>query len=94
MPWLNFKGEKEGMADPWSQLVIAQISPSQSVSGYQLLLVSTSRPIKNQPLHKKILHAPSMLFCQVILNCHTSMFDHTTACPPPAVEQYTDHICR
>ena len=37
MPRLNFKGEKEGMADSWSQLVIAQISPSQSVSGYQLL---------------------------------------------------------
>ena len=29
-PWLNFKGEKEGMADSWSELVLLQISPSQS----------------------------------------------------------------
>ena len=27
MPWLNFKGEREGMAGSWSELVSAQISP-------------------------------------------------------------------
>ena len=65
MPRLNFKGEKEGMADSWSQLVIAQISPSQSVSGYQLLFENVyqqadqsriSHYILQQIYTKKILH--------------------------------------